>query len=819
MSYLSIIQKDLPLATWGLDEAPGSSAVSDTFINSPGTYYGTQSVKSIPFVYGSDKSIVLVTNGAEANPYCLKIPSLDRLSEKTKRNGFAIEFWIKFIDEDFSGPENKTKIMGKLGHEHTGVYIHNSSIIGVIGDTSGSFVSTDISLPNMSKPMHIVLAYQNNSVSLFVNGQMSIKTGDENFIKNSYNSDNEFFTFYALGSPLTYAIDNVAIYSKSLDLQTVRRHLAYGFGYEFPNRVANSLGGIRYPLSMSDTKPASFYQQYWSNPETINNLVVEKGYLTIRNITQPQLKFASDKDISIFEHTSNGLLMSTAGGYVEIDSPVSLAGSASHGFGFSMHKSSGSSRQTLLFVSDKYDYSKFFEVYIGSDNKLYSSYSDGSPTTLINSTVTGTFSFGYYYSVDNKSLTIFSGSTSQVVPNIQITPDSIRLLSSPLFSERDVYDSSDDPATGVSIKKVFNIKSATITGTELNEYVATHLNSEKRFVMSASGQYVFNIDLKKISGANDIVGNNYVSWGYDGSEVEFSVSGNFDDYSETLVNRSSIPNLALVESGANKFITVTADFSATDIEFSPPKVYYFRIYTYETEDLSETDTDKTIIYSDGPDIVIDLDCVVPSQEETPFFYNEEKGGLYVGGEAYIDYDSAPISADTAEDGKIGSISFFINPSSTSSDILSIDTIDITYSSSTLSGSGVTFYVNGNAGTSLVNGQWNHVSAVFTTAIAIPERIIFGGTTSGFYLDEIIVFGKKLTSTEANRVFEMYKGVSSEMVGSSSVNISIIDTETTSSGVLYQPIGSVSVSDERKIKSYSVSTDNPIYVDAYSSNET
>jgi hypothetical protein len=781
MSYLSIIQKDLPLATWGLDETPSSSAVSDTFINSPGTYSASQSVKSIPFVYGSDKSIILNNNGS--NSYALKIPSLDRLSEKTRRDGFAIEFWIKFIDKDFSGPAVKTKIMGKLGHEHTGVYIYNSSIIGVVGDSSGSFISTDVSLPNMNKPMHIVLSYQNNSVSLFVNGQMSIKTGDENYIQNSYNSENEFFTFNALSSPLTYAIDNISIYSKSLDLQTVRRHLAYGFGYEFPNQVANFLGGTRYPISMSDTKPASFYQQYWSNPESINNLVVEKGYLTIRNITQPQLKFAIDKDISVFEHTTNGLKLNSAGGYVEIDSPVSLAGSISHGFGFSMHRTSGSSRQTLLFVSDKYNYTKYFEVYIGSDNKLYSSYSDGSPTTLINSSVTGTFSFGYYYSVDNKNLTIFSGSTSQVISNIQITPDTIRLLSSPLFSDKDRYDSSDDPATGVSIKKVFNIKSATITGTELNEYVATHLNSEKRFVMSASGEYVFNVDLKKIAGASDIVGNNYVSWGYDGSEVSVSAVGNFDSYSESLVNRSSVPNLSLVESGTNKFVTVTLDFAATDIEFAPPKVYYFRIHTYETEDLSISDTDKTVIYSDGPDIVIDLDCIPPSSEETPFLYNEEKGGLYVGGEAYIDYDSAPISADIGEDGKIGSVSFFINPSSASSDILSISTTSITYSSPNLSGSGVTFYVNGNSGSSLVNGQWNHVIAVFTTAISIPQRILFGGNTSGFYLDEIIVFGKKLTSTEANSVFGMYKGISSQIVGSSSINLSIIDTETTSSGVL------------------------------------
>jgi hypothetical protein len=829
MSYLSIIQKDLPLATWGLDETPssGNSALSDTFINSPGTYSASQSVKSVPFVYGSDKSIVLNNNGS--NSYALKIPSLDRLSEKSKRDGFSIEFWIKFIDKDFSSVNTKTKILGKLNHDHTGVYLYNSSIIAMVGDTLGNFVSTSISLPNTNKPMHIVLSYQNNSVSLFVNGEVSKKATDADLILKSYNSSNEYFTFHALETSLTYALDNVAIYSRTLDTQTVRRHLAYGFGYEFPDQVANFLGGYRYPISMSDTKPASVYEQYWNNPVSVNNVVIEKGYLTIKNIVQPSLKVASDKDESIFQHTENGLLMSSGGGYVEIESPTVITGDISHGFGFTMHKLAGSNRQSLIFVSDKFDPSKYFEVYINTDGKLYSSYSLQTPVELATLDDDTDFNFGYYYSIDELSLydidelslTIFSGTTKHSIANLQINPDSIRMLSEPLFTSSEDYEPSDNPGTKVAIKRIFNINKDSIIGDEVDKYVATHSESEKRFIMSSRGSYVFDIDLKKISGANDVVGNNIVSWGYDGTEVEVSLQGNNfgSTFNKTLSNRRAIPDLALINPLPNKYVRITINIQASDIELAPPKIYYFRIYTYLLEDL-ETDLNKTLVVSEGPDLVLDLKCTVTSNEETPFLYNEEKGGLYIKdtGAAYIDYDSSPISADTGEDGKIGSVSFFINPSSTSSNILSISTTSITYSSPTLSGTGVTFYVNGNAGSSLVNGQWNHVVAVFTTAISVPQRILFGGTLANFYLDEIIVLGKKLTANEASSLFGMYKGYQSQAIGSASISLSIIDTETTVSNVVYQPIITGNTTAAKKIKVYSVSTDSPIYVDAYSSNE-
>lgn len=810
MSYLSIIQKDLPLAVWGLDETnptSGSSAVCDSFLGSSynGTYKAAQAVKKFPIVYGSQASIILQSNDNE-DLCALEIPSLDRLSDKTNGEPFTIEFWIKFISPDFSSRTSTSpfKIMGKKGADKTGIYLHNSSIVAMVGDNSDSFVSTSVSLPNMSKPLHIAMSYLNGSITLFVNGQSSTASKpDVEF--NSYNSLNEKFLFFGNSGEYKYAIDSIAYYSRVLDIQTVRRHLAYGVGYEIPDQIPGSMGGIRYNISMADTKPVMAYSHPWSSPFSVDNLVYGKGYLTVNNFKQPSLRFASDKDIDVLSWGVNGL-SSVAGGYVELEDPIVIANGLSHGFGFTFHSpGSLSGEKTLVYISNRNDNDRYLRFFMDG-NSLKVEVDGKFPQEVAATVYSGNFSFGYYYDANSKDLTILGGSSIVYSNNNSFYPESIRFLSTPTFSDKEVYDSDDYPALGMSLSRICHLKSISDNlSSAVNNYAAEVLSDEKRFVISSHGEYSFNLDLKRMSGLSPVVGNHRVEWGYDGPEVSVSVVGNPDEWqaSTTVVNRSQISEIIGENVGTNKFLTFNISIDANDLELNPPEVFYFRLVSYSTE------TSKTTIVCDGPDISISSDssdfCVVPAREDTPFFYNEEQGGLYVGKTATIVYDYAPNIQGV--DSKPNAISFFINPSGSDA-IVTIGSTAISYIGTSLSGTGATFYVNGSLTSSLAQDEWSHVVAILDTAVSSPT-IVFDGSTNGFYLDEIMVLRITDAATEVPNIFKMYKGSDSSIVDGSGIDLEIVDSEISNSSYRYsvfQPLnGETSLANSVNFVTYSAPT--------------
>lgn len=793
MSYLSIIQKDLPLATWSLDDTPSGSTASDYFINQDATYSTAQTVKSFPLVYGSSQSVIIDTN---SGGYALKVPSLDRLSSKSKDEPFTIEFWIKFIDEGFSAPLTPTKIMGKLGSDSTGIYIHNSSIIAMVGDSAENVVKASVALPNMEKPIHIVMSYLNNSLILYVNGQASTASTASNVLTNAYNASNEFFTFIAQATELTYAIDCIAYYSRVLDIQTVRRHLAYGLGYELSNQIPARFGATRYNLSMAETKPVAVYSQNWNAPYSTNNMIDKDGYLTVKNISQPNLKYALDKDDSVFAWNANGLSVS-AGGYVEIEEPLVITNGLEHGFGFIFYKpSSISGKQTLVYINNRYDSNRFLKIFFENNDLKYQLNGNAPQTLKLSVPNTADFAFGYFYSVEEQKLYVFfEGETPVFVSDSTFYPESIRLMSSPLFSDKEVYDSSDN-VTSTYLKSVSHLDTIPTALTQIetliNNYKATFSHSEERFVMSAEGYYEFNIDLKRLASTNTTVGNHRVEWGYDGQELEVYATGNGATtwMAESLVdNRSSIPALIPETPGTNKYLNIKLYLTANDIEANPPKIHYFRFFTYETQEVSSQYVSN--IVADGADVSIYSTstnyCVVPPREETPFLYNEENGGLFIGNKAEIYYDYSPI--DTSSVG-ITALSFFINPASTTVDIATIGAKSISYNGTNISGTGISsFYINGTSGTALTNNQWNHVVAVFSTSVSIPETIVFGGDDSNYRIDEIMVISGNVSSY-ADEIFNSYKGTYFVSVDSEDSSITIVDSEISNSNYSfssYQPL--------------------------------
>ena len=848
MSYSSIIQKDLPLATWDIEESPSSGGVvaCDRFLGSAynGAYStGTvQTEKKSPIIFGSSRSVQITANNGG---YAFRIPSLDKISTKTINEAVSIEFCLKFYSSTFSSPTSITKIMGKPNSQ-TGIYIHNSSIIAIVGDTSGNIVKTSVQVPNIKKPLHIVMSYFKSTVYLTVNGQMTSNSKSSEVLTKAYSSSDEYFNFIYPGSGLEYAIDQISLYSRVLDMPTIRRHIAYAFGYEIPNQVARNYGGHRYNLSMSQTPISGKFEKgsnsTWSNPSSISNMTVEKGYLRIEKHVQPQLKYAKDKSSSVFSWDSTSGLLSAAGGYVEISDTQQIFQSSSYGMGFLFYKLStetklaNGTQSTLAFLNNQYSeerYLRFYLVGTSSGENLNVQIDNNIPVTLLsNSTgkISGDFSFGFYYNNVNQELKTFAGyntntgvtGTLSTVSNSTFYPEKIRLCSSPVYSSSESYilevTSGEDKRFVGGIKRVTHLASApstsslTVTQSAINSVVnnyAAEVNvTEKRFVLKASGSYSFNIDLKKLAGNNEsLVGNHRIEWGSSSSEVTVTALGkgysSEDSWlpSTTLTNTSCIPDLIEEDPGASKYLNITFNILSNDIEDNPAKIYYFRIVTYPTELISGLYT--TTISCDGPDMNVNSTVansnILPENSETPFLFNEEQGGLFVGKTASIIYPSSTIG--TSSTSGIRAISLFLNLSSSTTRVFTVTdgttTYNLTYNGTSFTATGMTPYVDGAQTSTITSNVWHHVVLVFGTRLIVSNSsnltITFGIPSTGvanFYLDEIMTLDgdSSLTAGEVLVINNLYKGNNFSVVGDVFSNkISIFDSESSDGVNLYQPV--------------------------------
>lgn len=843
MSYASIIQKDLPLVSWHLDDASLTGHVSsDDYVNENGTYHSTVTKKNVPIIFGSEQSVIVSQN---TDGYAIEIPSLDRFSSVLATSSGCLEFWIKFLSSSFSSPTTMTKIVGKP-NSITGVYIHNSSIIGIIGDSYDSYAKAVVPVDDLLKPMHIAFSYSKNSVYLSVNGQRSEATSKTDVFTNTYSGSEEHFRFVYPGSNLEYALDTISIYSRVLDHATCIRHLTYGLGYEVPKQVSQNYGGVRYNLAMAETPLVGKFEKgdnsSWQKYASMSNVNINDGYLVSTKRDEPQLLFATDKDSSVFSWTSDGLEI-TEGGYVYIPYANTISQKYTHGFGIEFNKantiSSGNS-ETLVYInnpdsSDKYI--KFFINGTASGEELAVQMNNKTPVTLLTGNpISGLYSVGYFYDESTQTIHLFAGKASggsgtrtTSYSDKTFNVDSIRVGSEPVYSNTEAYSEITaglDKNTNSTIKKIVHLSSLpsttsfssiyTAINTAVNNYTATASYTEKRFIISSVSTYEFNLDLKRLSGNQGFIGNNIVEWGNSGEELSVSISGEGYDTeanwlaSTSINNRMAISELVGITPGTTKYLNVQFSITSNDLVHNPTKIFYFRILSYPT---TTSGTSPNIVYStnivsDGPDIAIKTtsskyNISLPSRNSTPFLYNNECGGIYVPYTAVINYDTAPISGTDANSGIYG-ISMFINiPSGSNKTIFSVTdgttTRTLSYTSpSTLSCSGATIYVNGSATSTITANRWEQVTIVFNTRMLVQSSsnlvITFGGTSnsSGFYIDEIMTFDKSLTSTEASTLNKIYKGTNIETIGDidTTPTIVIYDSEisNTTEETIYQPIG-------------------------------
>lgn len=645
MSYSFLVQNDIPLITWRLDETSGSTLASDNFMSGyNGTLTGTLSTKKTPIIFGSPSSIMVNSGNT------VKIPSMGMMTNRYKSQPMTLEFWVK--------PKNGLAVyprqqLVQLGSTANGIYVENSSFIAIIGDSISNSHRIVVPVENFNKPFHVVMSYTRDSFSLYINGVGSSVRITKNVFTDTYatyNTANQFFYFKAIsGKP--YALDNITIYTYAMDSNLAKRHMTYGLGYKVPDGFENYFGGYRFSLCMNQTKSVGQVEKFngdtWLANSDVTNMVSHDGVLRIANLSYPELGYASDKTESVFTwgtQNDTTVLKIEDGGYLQINPKV--IDPSNNGFAVLFNGLTNNAVQTLMLLQDPLNREYFIKIFAEGTAIKYQ-INNASPVQLrAAGNISGDFTVGYFYDYQNDSLKLFFSNGSDVVStiaggfNTKIFTTShasvLRIGSNDVFSSNENF--SDLTSVSVErylgyIKRIVHLSNSEFNGSiltnvssRINNYTAVVDATEKRFIIKAAGQVKFKVDAKKLAGPNKIIGANRVEWGYDGLEVGVKInpigatSTGYADYaaldaafaypatyqdllntnnyyfqllnnpesswfsSNTIVtNRSCIASITGEEAGVTKAIEFVFTITCQDVIENPTKITFFRLFAYDTK--------------------------------------------------------------------------------------------------------------------------------------------------------------------------------------------------------------------------------------------
>jgi hypothetical protein len=221
---------------------------------------------------------------------------------------------------------------------------------------------------------------------------------------------------------------------------------------------------------------------------------------------------------------------------------------------------------------------------------------------------------------------------------------------------------------------------------------------------------------------------------------------------------------------------------SNDAEFMPPKLQYISIQTY-----SLLDSDFFVYPENGKqpiNLISSQDYYVPETKITPTMYYGNSTGLRIGSQyGIIDYTNQSIGLSSPS---INSIMFSARIKTTSeTQILSIGTpaVTIKQTNSSVVASSGTLYINGTAGSTAKNNEWNHYILVLPSPIEIGSGVeVTIGKTTGtpvFYIDNLSLMEYKLTADDSLKYYNLLYSEISEKVNysSSEIEISIMDSES------------------------------------------
>lgn len=811
MSYSSLILKDSPICVWDLSETSGTTAKNEGFLKDS-SFYGSYSSYMtrirLPIVYAGTQCVRL---DSETN-YGVRVPSLDKMSNKNVRFSSSIEFWLKVE----SSTNTLTKVM-KKPNSNTGIYVKDNYIIFRLGDTTFEDVSVPVS--SFNKPLHIVANYSPGHISLTVNGVSKKEViNGYSLLNKSYNSADEYFDFFRLGSVKTY-IDSIAIYGSELSNSVCKRHFVYGTGYTVPKAPIKLKGGHLYEMTMNHS-PNTYSLQYknsaqWKNGLNYNNYlqISDDGKVSTKFIDYAQTNCAYDvSQDTMFQ--SDGTLQFPAGTSLLIDDK-DYAFSYGAILKFSFSSSDWNGKQLMFKVFDKNtDKSLSFfmnKVDASNYNLSYETYLDGQgdlyePTeTIIHHSATSYSSSVYfvYYEKNNVAyVKVFVSSTSYTISNtgfeLPISDASIIIGADEIYPELSVSELVDTMSFTGKLIYVKSLNAASdftsLTTTTLidsylsNNYITPNYD-EKRIVYYTKSSAKLYLSTGMFG---DSMGATRIDYGYPYSSGNTSVTValSVDGSSNNISPGDPIP-VAYGDNTTPKLLDFTFTLVSSDTEKYPAILDKFEINEFDKVIKNENNLNNISLIKKGSGSEV---YYLPEVYSTPSIYYGNNTGLRLNSTQYatISYTGESIGGYLASDdsSRISAIMFSAKATASATQLISIEnggtptviSKGANATSITISGnSSSVSYINGLSTNTLVSTEWNHYIIVFGTPIntTTAKTITIGSSSStgDFTIDNLCIFEDSLTSSDALKYYNLMYGTYGSVVESDGVDLTIYDNET------------------------------------------
>jgi hypothetical protein len=741
-------------------------------------------------------------------------------------NKSSIEFWIK-IDTSSSSEQ---VIMSKKDSETvsspayaTRIYIKDDYITFRLG-TSDRYYETSVNFDSVNKPLHIVASYSPSDISLTVNGVRSTtEITYPELLFPVYDSADEFFWFEKPSGISNFQIDCIALYSYVLSREKLVRHFVYGCGYNPPAQFINSNGGVLYNFSMDGQSTIKKYDFSPSNPWSLsetNNVYVNKGKLSIRNVQEPtiiQKNSLKDKDIeSLF--TSTGFDF-TDSSYLEIKNGDSIV---QHNQGGWIFKFNGSdvalttTKQTLFNIESNGSQDAI-ECYLIKDedtNKIV--FDINSQLTTLNAPdINGDFYVGYFSYQDLQYLISGEATSSSTILVSTNKLDSLTfdMQSIRIGSDNTWKSDSTDPEphfefTG-KLKEVrsllFSDISTSLSGTAVgsltNRYTLSPNQYQKRFTISSTGTATIDIPQQALcpiltnkTGANRIdighpLGSTSLALTISNTPYSNSSAGTpkltataYTDrsiVSGDWLNQYTVQEESLITNPVD-IISFKVTLSTDDLVRKPATLNFLRLFSYElqTDDSGLTHYvlcdaspggNKAKIYLTGSSKIVNI----PDILETPILYN----GFYSGLSLKNNYTTIDHNRSSLEGNGIKAISFMLYFDSGQTDdtykILDTDVqnniFSVTQTGTITKGVNSSVYINGAStqASSILLDQWQQVTIIYTDSILSPLITLGNSETAqatSARIDQLILFSSPYVSNSyldfVKNLYDLTVGVSS-----------------------------------------------------------
>ena len=264
MSYSQLILKDYADITWPLDDVSTTSSLSypvNFFDISPGSYSAcvnldAVSIQGVPMIYGGG-SLLQFTSSAVG----LSIPAIGRFSDLYKDKNSVMSFWIKIDRVD----SEEQPIFKKRGEDNVGLFIKNDYLIFKFGN-SASFSKVVGVVPELNEPHYVVVGAGPGYRSLMIDG-VEYKDNNRLEVYPSHSSSvfiNDCIDFYGPQNGF-WEIDSPSFFPNLISSNVAKRHYVYGLGKWVDDSVFFSRGGNIYNFTTIETE--RLYEANWDYPD------------------------------------------------------------------------------------------------------------------------------------------------------------------------------------------------------------------------------------------------------------------------------------------------------------------------------------------------------------------------------------------------------------------------------------------------------------------------------------------------------------------------------------------------------------------------